>query len=93
MYFFVGATLSPRATTGIGEGGDSGDGNEGNEGDDDNERCTNNGGALYSLPCLRDLNFAKVDQFCERRLAKLHIRAILAGGKFSGGQSRLKKLK
>lgn len=65
----------------------------GNKGDDDNERCMNNGGALYSLPCLRDLNFAKVDQFCERRLAKLHIRAILAGGKFSGGQSRLKKLK
>ena len=71
MYFFVGATLSPRATTGIGEGGDSGDSNEGNKGDDDNERCMNNGGALYSLPCLRDLNFAKVDQFCERRLAKL----------------------
>jgi hypothetical protein len=37
---------------------------------------------------LRDLNFAKVDQFCELRLAKFHIRAILAGGKFSGGQSR-----
>ena len=47
---------------------------------------------------LRDLNFAKVDQFCESRLAKLRTQkkyscTILAGGKFSGDQSRLKKLK
>jgi hypothetical protein len=61
----------------------------GNKGDDDNERCMNNGGALYSLPCLRDLNFAKVDQFCERRLAKLrtqkNIRAqFWRGANFQG---------